>query len=301
MRFILKIIHFIFLCAITLSCDTNSQANKKRVLIVDGFSNHDWKQTTLVVRSILEESGLFSIDVSTIPVEDSMKLASWLPEFSAYDVVIQNTNNVHNKALKWPRQVEQELEEYVEGGGGLYILHSANNAFPHWEEYNMMIGLGWRSKDDWPAIQIGTDGALIRIPVGEGKSTTHGPRTDETIYKLTDHPINQSFPDAWMTPNMELYEYPRGPAKNMTILSYAYHEETDKNWPVEWVVDHGKGRVYNSSMGHLWEDDVYPPGYRCVGFQTTLIRATEWLAKGKTSYKVPEEFPSESKVVVQPL
>ncbi|XOV90986.1 MAG: ThuA domain-containing protein [Bacteroidota bacterium] len=282
------------------SCAQEAEIDRIQVLILDGFSNHDWKQTTLVVRSILEESGLFSVAVSTAPVEDSIKLANWLPDFSTYDVVIQNTNNVHNKALKWPRQVELDLEEFVKKGGGLYILHSANNAFPHWEEYNEMIGLGWRSKDDWPAIQISDDGTLIMIPVGEGKSTTHGPRTDETIYKLTDHPINKGFPDAWTTPDMELYEYPRGPAKNLTVLSYAYHEDTNINWPVEWVVDYGEGRVYSSSMGHLWTGDIYPPGYRCVGFQTTLIRATEWLASGKTSYKLPQEFPSEFKMVVKP-
>jgi hypothetical protein len=30
-----------------------SETNKIRVLIVDGFSNHDWKQTTLVVKTIV--------------------------------------------------------------------------------------------------------------------------------------------------------------------------------------------------------------------------------------------------------
>ena len=37
------------------------------VLIVDGFSNHDWKQTTVVTKWILEASGLFTVHVSTIP------------------------------------------------------------------------------------------------------------------------------------------------------------------------------------------------------------------------------------------
>lgn len=30
--------------------------------------------------------------------------------------------------------------------------------------------------------------------------------------------------------------------------------------------------------------------------QTTLIRATEWLATGKVSYKVPQNFPGESEL-----
>ena len=95
---------------------------------------------------------------------------------------------------------------------------------------------------------------------------------------------------------MELYKFARGPAENLTVLSCSKDTATNINWPVEWVVDYGKGRVYNSSMGHLWKGDTYPVGYRCIGFQTVLIRATEWLATGRTSYKIPENFPSESKI-----
>ncbi|MEO6851548.1 MAG: hypothetical protein ABI166_12985, partial [Mucilaginibacter sp.] len=52
--------------------------------------------------------------------------------------------------------------------------------------------------------------------------------------------------------------------------------------------------VYASSMGHLWQGDTYPLSYRCIGFQTTLIRAVEWLATGKVTYPVPANFPTEN-------
>src|SRR5688572_6513712 len=81
-----------------------------RVLIIDGFSNHDWKQTTAVTRWILEKSGRFAVDVSTIPA-DSTQRSRWLPHLSAYTVVIQNTNNIHNPSLRWPRQAELALED----------------------------------------------------------------------------------------------------------------------------------------------------------------------------------------------
>jgi uncharacterized protein len=38
-----------------------------RVLIVDGFSNHDWRQTTALIRGILASKGSFTVDVSTAP------------------------------------------------------------------------------------------------------------------------------------------------------------------------------------------------------------------------------------------
>ena len=276
-----------------LSAETQAQNDKFiPVLIVDGFSNHDWKQTTAVTKWILEESGRFKVDVSTIPADCSDRM-SWLPRFSSYDVIIQNTNNIHNTRLHWPLQAEKALESYVKKGGGLYILHSANNAFPHWKQYDEMIGLGWRPDTVGFALEIDADENIVRHPPGEGLGTSHGERFNALIQMLNRHPINQDYPEAWQTVNTEVYSFPRGPAKNLTILSFAYDStDTQKMWPVEWVVAYGKGRVYNSSMGHLWKGEKYPPAYRCVGYQTTVIRAAEWLATGKVTYPLPPDFPT---------
>lgn len=270
------------------------------VVIIDGFSNHDWKQTTDVTKWILEKSGRFKVDVNTIPM-DSIERSSWFPEFENYAVVIQNTNNIDEKDLRWPEKAEQNLEKYVADGGGLYILHSANNAFPHWKEYDQMMGLGWRSKNEGFAFEIDPKGDVRTYAPGEGKSTGHGERFDALIKILNRHPINRGFPDEWRTVNTEVYNFPRGPAKNITILSYAYDSTaTKKSWPIEWVVAYGKGRVYNSSLGHLWIGEEYPPAYRCVGYQTTLIRATEWLATGKVNYPVPANFPTGESTSLKP-
>ena len=73
-------------------------SGKIDVLLVDGFSNHDWKQTTKIVKMILDKSGLFDVKVSTAPLDSTdEKWSTWDPEFSKYDVVIQNTNNIFNK------------------------------------------------------------------------------------------------------------------------------------------------------------------------------------------------------------
>jgi type 1 glutamine amidotransferase len=263
------------------------------VLIIDGFSNHDWKQTTAVSKWILEKSGRFKVEVSTIP-SDSIERTTWKPEFKKYDVVIQNTNNIHNPRMRWPAQAEQDLEKYVRNGGGLYILHSGNNAFPHWSEYDKMIGLGWRPNTVGYALEIDSNKNILRIPPGEGKGTGHGNRFNAIIHILNRHPINKDYPDQWKTANTEVYNFPRGPAENLTVLSYAYDSTaTHRMWPVEWVVAYGKGHVYNSSMGHLWKGEIYPPAYRCIGYQTTVIRAVEWLATGKVTYPVPDNFPTK--------
>lgn len=287
------LLFFFFLCTAT-----QAQHPLIKVLIVDGFSNHDWKQTTLMTKQILENTHRFQVAVSTTPsTADDTAWASWNPAFEQYDVVVQNTNNIWNKDIHWPRRVEQHLEQYVHNGGGLYILHSANNAFPHWAEYDKMIGLGWRAKDTGYAVMIDSNYHISRLPPGEGDGTNHGDRFDAVIHIMKRHPINTGYPAEWKTASMELYRYARGPLDaHLTILSCAYDSISHRNWPVDWVVRYGKGRVYNSSMGHLWKGDTYPVSYRCVGFQTTMIRAMEWLATGKVTYPVPKNFPAKDAI-----
>ena len=131
----------IILFILGLGCQSNSDSSKSiDVLIVDGFSNHDWKQTSHIVKTILEEVGLFEVSVSTSPSEpEDPEWKNWRPVFEDYDVIIQNTNNINNKKIKWPVEVEKSLENYIRSGGGLYVLHSANNAFPEWTESEIQL------------------------------------------------------------------------------------------------------------------------------------------------------------------
>jgi hypothetical protein len=77
-----------------------------RVLILDGFSNHDWQQTTALLRGILEPSGLFTVSVSTAPATAaSTGWEQWRPNFSDYDVLIQTCNDIGD-GPSWPREVQ---------------------------------------------------------------------------------------------------------------------------------------------------------------------------------------------------
>ncbi|MBI1356269.1 MAG: ThuA domain-containing protein [Acidobacteria bacterium] len=273
-----------------------------RALIVDGFSNHDGPKTTAFLKDLLENTGRFRADVSTSPHEvGDPAWAKWRPRFADYDLVVQTANNIQQPELRWPREVEQALEAFVRNGGGLLVHHSANNAFPHWAEYNGMIGLGWRGVDEGTALRLDADGAVTRIPPGQGEKTSHGPRQDTVVHRLTPHPINHGMPEKWLTPDIEVYTYARGPAEALTILSYGRHHATDTWWPLEWVVAYGNGRVYSSSFGHIWKtDEGIPARVRCVGFQTTVIRAAEWLATGAATWPIPEDFPTERTLSIRP-
>ena len=297
--------HWLCLVAIlftgfVLSAGTGDK--KIRVLIVDGFSNHDWQQTTALIRSILAPSGLFEVAVSTAPEKtNETAWTAWRPKFSNCDVVIQTCNDISH-GPSWPDAVKKDFENFVRDGGGVYIFHSAENAFVGWKEYEQMVGLCWRKADYGTAIRVNDDGSLVRIPPGEGGGTSHGPRGDVLVTRLGDDPIHAGMPRAWLSPDMEVYYYARGPAENIQVLAYARDSKPGQGmlWPVEWTTTYGQGRVYVSTYGHVWRGDVQPASMRCAAVQTIVPRAVQWLAKQPVTIPVPSDFPGTNTVSVRP-
>ncbi len=292
--------YLIFLFFLFSSVNAISEGNDDiKVLVIDGYSNHDWAYTTEVITALLEQSGCCAVDITTAPVNDAPAYNDWHPDFNNYDVVVQNCNSINNQNY-WPESVRKNFEEYMKSGGGMYVFHSGNNAFVKWEEYNKMIGLGWRQADQGYAIEI-ANRKMVKIPPGEGAKTSHGPRRTLVVELLKDHPINQGYPRKWMTPDIELYVYARGPAENLQVLSYTYDSITGKSWPVDWVMEYGEGRVYNATTGHLWHDMRMPESIQCVGFQTTFVRGIQWLAGKEVTYNVPKNFPTATEISLQPF
>lgn len=272
-----------------------------RVLIIDGFSNHDWARTTALIRSVIEPTKLFSVSVATCPAKmDDPAFAFFRPDFSTCDVVLLNCNNLATDA-QWPGAVRENFVRFVRDGGGVFVFHSANNSFARWTEYERIIGLAWRKKDAGTAIRVGDDGGLIRIPPGEGEGTSHGARTDRVIHRMGDHPIHAGLPRTWTAAMIEVYRHARGPAEHLDVLSWAEDPDTKTHWPIEWTVTFGEGRAYNSTFGHVWKGEDDPPGLRCAGFQTILVRALQWLAKRPVAFPVPPDFPDDTHAVLRPL
>jgi type 1 glutamine amidotransferase len=275
-----------------------------RVLIVDGINNHDWQSGTRLMRAILTVQGGFTVDVSTSPPKDAPPEAwqSWRPQFARYDVVINNFNGGHQEdGVAWPREVERSLEEYVRGGGGLVVFHAGNNAFLHWAAYNDMIGLGWRDKGFGKGIAIGDDGSVIVIPKGEGSGPGHPPRLDFQIHLTSaKHPITRGMPTVWMHPSEQLTHGQHGPAEGLTILTYAHSPVTQRNEPMDWVRNYGRGRVYTTMLGHTWKNEPNP-NFDCVGFQTLFLRGVEWAARGRVTIGIPAAFPTADKTSLRNL
>jgi type 1 glutamine amidotransferase len=270
-------------------------AEKVRVLIIDGQNNHTWQNMTPPMKADLERSGRFDVTVATTPPAKSPKEAwdSFRPDFRKYDVVLSNYNGE-----PWPAEVQKALEDYVAGGGGLAIIHAANNAFADWPEYNKMIGLGWRDAKFGDRLTVDDSGKVVRTPKGEGPSSSHGPTHAFTVkVRNPNHPITRGMPAEWLHAKDELYHGQRGPAEHMEILATAYSDKSMKgtgtNEPMIWVIPYGKGRVFTTVMGHVMNDD--DQAIECPGFRTVMLRGTEWAATGDVTIPIPDDFPKSAK------
>lgn len=266
---------------------------KLKALVIDGQNNHNWRKTTPLLRATLQTSGRFDVDVATSPV-DKKQLAAFAPKFFDYDVVVSNYNG-----QLWPKAAREAFSEYVREGGGFVSVHAADNAFPKWKEYNLMIGVGgWGRRDEKSGPYVRwRDGEIVR-DTGPGRGGSHG-RRHEFVLDVRDreHPITKGLPPRFRHCADELYDRLRGPAENLTVLATAFSDKktggSGEHEPLLMAIDFGRGRCFHTALGHD------PTAMKCVAFQVTLVRGCEWAATGAVTSGVPETFPGAEAVAVR--
>lgn len=300
-------------------------ADPIKVLIVDGQNNHNWRATTPILKKILEDAKVFTVEVATAPdkprppakpkageeanasyeraraafqaanAEYTKALALFRPPFKDFQVVVSNYNGE-----PWPKETRSDFVEFVAHGGGFVCVHAADNAFPDWPEYNAMIGVGgWggRNEKSGPYIRL-REGKFI-LDTSKGGGGSHG---DQHAFLVTvrdkNHPITAGLPEKWMHATDELYDRLRGPAHNVSVLATAYADKAKRGSgeeePMLMAINYEKGRVFHTTLGHA------ELAMKCAGFQTTFARGTEWAATGKVTIPVPSDFPRPEKVSVRP-
>jgi type 1 glutamine amidotransferase len=277
-----------------------------RVMILTGQSSqyHNWAVSSAMLaqqldaaRSTGSGAGLFDITVVTSPPSGA-DMSSFAPAFAQYDVVA-----LDYEGDEWPSQTRKAFASYVDGGGGLVLLHAANNAFPTWTEFLEISGVGgWGGRDEtWGPMVRWRDGQMV-LDATTGGTAMHPPKHEFLVVsRAPDHPIMRGLPVEWMHPGDEIYSRLRGPANRLQVLATASASRqrggTGVHEPMFMAIAYGKGRVFHNTLGHAGPADAPPvASLSCVGYIVSIQRGTEWAATSRVTQDVPPDFPTSKRV-----
>lgn len=248
------IILLILTGSISYSCSNTREGKMLNALLLTGNDHpaHTWQETTPVIKSIFETDSLVNVRVSEAP-QDLADLNN-----NEYDFLIMNYCN-----WKDPDPLSEEaragLINYLEGGGGLIILHFSNGAFHYslpdagesdWPEYRRIVHQVWDH-----------EGGSTHDPLGEFEVTM----TD------VDHYITRGI--SGFSTKDELY-YNQVGDMELPALYTAVSVQSEKAEPLAWAYTYRNGRVFQTLLGHG------PESYEPETYKEILRRAAKWVTHG---------------------
>jgi type 1 glutamine amidotransferase len=171
-------------------------------------------------------------------------------------------------------QQKTDLLAFVhDDGKGFVGAHSAIDAFYNWPQYGEMMG-AYFDNHPW-----GVMDAPIIIEQPEFPPMKHLPREftlRDEIYVPTNTPYSRANVDVLARLDA-----------NKVNLKIADLHRTDGDFPIAWVKNYGRGRVFYSTLGHLdasWDDPRV---------QQMYVEAIRW-SLGLTAY-TPRPHPLPAK------
>ena len=203
----------LLLAGLVVSGYTWAAEAQLRVLILSGENNHDWRETTPKLKSILTTSGRFSVDVTEHPERcDAQTL-------SGYDALLSNWNAFGNPgATNWPDASRAALLDFVRNGKGFIVVHAGGSSFYDWPEYQQLAGAWWK--------------------MGQ---TSHGSPHEFTVKPLGEHPITRDMKpfrttdELWMQPGVGSLSRPLAIGDDQ---------------PLAFALEFGSGRGFTLLLGH---------------------------------------------------
>ena len=189
------------------------------VLLITGIDHpaHNWRQTAPVLAQVLRKDTRLKVCL----VEDPHFLDS--SALQRYDVVVLHFMD-WEKPAPGP-EARANLQKFVQGGKGLFVVHFGCGAFQDWPEFRNLAGRIWDPK------------ARAHDPYGSF-------RVDITNLP---HPITQGMKSFEIED--ELYTCLTGD-RPVDMLATARSKVDGKIYPMAFTFDYGKGRVFHSALGH---------------------------------------------------
>ncbi len=294
----------LLIIGLSLSAALSGQQARIKTMLLTGQSSqfHNWAVSSVVLKRILDEAGRFDTTVVASPAKGA-DMSGFKPSFAGYSVVV-----LDYEGDDWPAETRQAFAEYVRNGGGLVLVHAADNAFPKWQEFLEISGVGgWGGRDEsWGPKVRWRDGRIVLDGTTPGNAM-HPARHDFLVVtRAPDHPIMKGLPAQWLHANDEIYSQLRGPAKSLQVLATASADPaktkngTGENEPMFMTIQYGKGRVFHNTLGHVGPKETDPvPSMNSVGFIVSIQRGTEWAATGRVTQTVPKDFPTADRTSIR--
>lgn len=268
-----------------------------RALIVTGQNNHNWPVSHRALQAILQNSGLFAVDLAVSPPQGG-DMDAFDPDFSAYRVVILDYNGD-----RWSASTERRFLDYVRDGGGVVLYHAADNAFPDWEEFNRIAALGgWGGRDERSGPYLyWKDGSLVRDTT-KGPGGSHGEQREYSMNgRNAEHPVVRGLPGRWIHATDELYDRMRGPANVAELLYTGLCRSRTRRFRTRGTV--GFYRRLRESP-HISLDDRScgtesrrQSGHAVHGVSNVVAARSEWAATGKSVSGYPTTSRRSGKAV----
>jgi type 1 glutamine amidotransferase len=201
------------------SVEDQSETPKKKVLIVTGidYPGHKWKLTSPVLAKAIAADKRLNVTVTEKP-ED---LAS--DKLGDYDVIVLHFMDweVSDPGPK----ARANLEDAIRSGKGLVLVHFACGAFQEWPEFIKLAGRVW-----------------------DPNLRGHDPHGKFTVKIVDDrHPAMKGMKEFETVD--ELYTCLTGQTP-IKVLATACSKVDNKDYPMAFVLNFGKGRVFHSVLGH---------------------------------------------------
>jgi type 1 glutamine amidotransferase len=154
--------------------------------------------------------------------EDPEFLAS--PIVADYDVIFLHFFTDNHFHFACEKEMRENLEKLAKQGKGLMLIHLACGAFKDWPEFVNLAGKVW------------------------DRETGHDPRGPFQVrIAQKEHPITRGMQD--FQADDELYTCLVGD-RPVEAIATAHSKVMNKDYPMAFVFEYGKGRVFHMPLGH---------------------------------------------------